>query len=566
MDSLGVLKKYFGFSSFREGQKEIIDNILSHRDVLGVLPTGAGKSLCYQIPAVMFDGVTIVISPLISLMHDQVMALNQAGIPAAYINSMLTFNQTREALRRARLLRYKIIYAAPERLSSPDFLRLCENISISFVAVDEGHCVSQWGQDFRPSYLEIKSFLSLFKKRPTVAAFTATATSAVKKDIVNLLGLKDPFVLTTGFDRPNLYFEVRKPKSKDQELLRIIKKWENSSGIIYCSTRKNVDRVCNMLRQNGLKAARYHAGIAESERKSAQEDFQFDKVSIMVATNAFGMGIDKSNVRFVVHYNMPKDLESYYQEAGRAGRDGEKADCILLYAKQDVFMARFLIHNGTQNENLTQEQNKELIKNQEERLKQMTFYSTTRYCLRKFILRYFGEAYYEKCGNCSSCIGVMALPSLLSGKQSSISETELVFAGLRHLRNLYALENKIPAYIIFNDRTLKDMAEKMPLNIDSFAKVSGVGEKRREQYGDSFIELIRQMKYILEREENPSPKAMQQAASNVFYSFKLWSDAEILRLKIEMAQKMSMESIAELHKRPLSSIEEMLKRLGYAAR
>ncbi len=560
MDSLAVLKKYFGFSTFREGQKEIIDNILSFKDALGVLPTGAGKSLCYQIPAVMFKGITIVISPLVSLMHDQVMALNQAGIPSAYINSMLSPNQTREALRRARLLRYKIIYVAPERLSSPSFLRLCENINVSFVAVDEGHCVSQWGQDFRPSYLEIKSFLDSFDKRPVVAAFTATATSVVKKDIVNLLGLKNPFILTTGFDRPNLYFEVRKPENKDGELLRIIKKWEGSSGIIYCSTRKNVDKVCNLIRQAGLRAARYHAGLSESERKSAQEDFQFDRVSLMVATNAFGMGIDKSNVRFVVHYNMPKDLESYYQEAGRAGRDGENADCILLYSKKDVYMAKFLIHNGKQNENLSEKQHEELIKKQEERLKQMTFYATTPYCLRKFILRYFGEAYYEKCGNCSSCRGLKKLPALGNTKQSGVSEMELVFAGLRHLRNLIALENKIPAYIIFNDRTLRDMAEKMPLDLQSLNSVSGVGEKRREQYGKAFTGLLRRMKDILASGGNISPKEMQQMASNVYYEQRPWSDAEILRLNIEIAQKMSLESIASLHKRSLESIQEIIKK------
>ncbi|MDO5021918.1 MAG: RecQ family ATP-dependent DNA helicase [Eubacteriales bacterium] len=561
MDSLAVLKKYFGFSSFREGQKDIIENILAKRDVLGVLPTGAGKSLCYQIPAVIFEGITLVISPLISLMHDQVMALNQAGIPAAYINSTLSPKQTAEALRRAQLYRYKIIYVAPERLFAPSFLQLCSKVNISFVAVDEGHCVSQWGQDFRPSYLKIKSFISSFKQRPVLAAFTATATSIVKQDIITFLGLQCPFVLTTGFDRPNLYFEVRKPKDKDEELMRILKKWDGNSGIIYCATRKNVDKVCDLLRNNGIKAARYHAGLSDDERKIAQEDFQFDRAPIMVATNAFGMGIDKSNVHFVVHYNMPKDLESYYQEAGRAGRDGEPADCILLYSKQDVHIAKFLIQNCKQSESTSIAQQNELIKNQEERLKQMTFYATTPYCLRSFILRYFGEKTYEKCGHCSSCTGLQVLPSLKKTTQCIENDLELVFAALRHLRNLIAIENQIPAYIIFHDRTLRDMAEKMPLDLEGFSKVSGVGEKKVKEYGEVFISLIKQVKNIISSGEKFSVKEMQETAALIFNNLKPWSDQEILRLRVEKAQKMSIDSISKLHKRPVSAIEEMLQRL-----
>lgn len=403
-DKLSVLKEYFGHDSFREGQNRITDSLLGGRDVLGIMPTGAGKSICYQVPALMFDGITIVISPLISLMKDQVSALVQSGVAAAYINSSLTHAQYLKVLQNTESGKYKIIYVAPERLCAPAFLGICRNLNISMVAVDEAHCVSQWGQDFRPSYLKIPDFIDALNSRPVVGAFTATATGAVRDDIKTLLRLVSPLVVTTGFDRPNLFFSVMQPKNKSIELMKLIKERKNESGIVYCSTRKAVEEVCELLQKNGFAATRYHAGLDENERRRNQDDFVYDRAAIMVATNAFGMGIDKSNVSFVIHYNMPKNMESYYQEAGRAGRDGRSADCILLYSAKDVRTNQFLINNSEPNPDLTEDEQEEVRRRDRERLKQMTFYCTTHKCLRKFILEYFGDKGPERCEKCSNCL------------------------------------------------------------------------------------------------------------------------------------------------------------------
>lgn len=403
-DKLSVLKEYFGHDSFREGQDRITDSLLGGRDVLGIMPTGAGKSICYQVPALMFDGITIVVSPLISLMKDQVSALVQSGVAAAYINSSLTHAQYLKVLQNTKNGKYKIIYVAPERLCAPAFLGICRNLNISMVAVDEAHCVSQWGQDFRPSYLKIPDFIDALNSRPVVGAFTATATGAVRDDIKTLLRLVSPLVVTTGFDRPNLFFSVMQPKNKSIELMKLIKERKNESGIVYCSTRKAVEEVCELLQKNGFAATRYHAGLDENERRRNQDDFVYDHATIMVATNAFGMGIDKSNVSFVIHYNMPKNMESYYQEAGRAGRDGRSADCILLYSAKDVRTNQFLINNSEPNPDLTEDEQEEVRRRDRERLKQMTFYCTTHKCLRKFILEYFGDKGPERCEKCSNCL------------------------------------------------------------------------------------------------------------------------------------------------------------------
>lgn len=403
-DKLSVLKEYFGHDSFREGQGRITDSLLGGRDVLGIMPTGAGKSICYQVPALMFDGITIVVSPLISLMKDQVSALVQSGVAAAYINSSLTHAQYLKVLQNTESGKYKIIYVAPERLCAPAFLEICRNLNISMVAVDEAHCVSQWGQDFRPSYLKIPDFIDALNSRPVVGAFTATATGAVRDDIKTLLRLVSPLVVTTGFDRPNLFFSVMQPKNKSIELMKLIKERKNESGIVYCSTRKAVEEVCELLQKNGFAATRYHAGLDENERRRNQDDFVYDRAAIMVATNAFGMGIDKSNVSFVIHYNMPKNMESYYQEAGRAGRDGRSADCILLYSAKDVRTNQFLINNSEPNPDLTEDEQEEVRRRDRERLKQMTFYCTTHKCLRKFILEYFGDKGPERCEKCSNCL------------------------------------------------------------------------------------------------------------------------------------------------------------------
>ena len=398
------LKQYFGYDAFRDGQEELINDICNEKDVVGIMPTGAGKSICFQIPALMMEGITIIISPLISLMKDQVNALTQSGISAAFINSSLTEKQIQTALYNAGKNAYKLIYVAPERLLSEDFLDFTQSISISMLTVDEAHCISQWGHDFRPSYAKIPEFIEQLPKRPIVSAFTATATPHVRQDIINLLQLKNPTVVGTGFDRPNLYFEIQKPKNKFAALLEFLQDKKDKSGIIYCSTRVAVEEICEDLQQNGYNTSRYHAGLSDRERHENQEDFIFDRVQIMTATNAFGMGIDKSNVSFVVHYNMPKDMESYYQEAGRAGRDGEPADCVLLYSGQDVRTNMWLIENGREpGKTGDPDLREQLLERERAKLREITFYCATNDCLREYILKYFGETPPNNCGNCGNC-------------------------------------------------------------------------------------------------------------------------------------------------------------------
>lgn len=409
MDKYQLLKQYFGYDSFREGQEYLIDSILEGRDVLGIMPTGAGKSICYQLPALLMreadeGAVTLVVSPLISLMKDQVEGLNQAGIHAAYLNSSLTPGQYRKALSFAKEGRYPIIYVAPERLPAPEFMDFARNANIAMVAVDEAHCVSQWGQDFRPGYLKIVNFIDALPVRPVVAAFTATATKEVKEDIIDLLMLQNPAMITTGFDRKNLYFGVQSVKDRYGAVKNYLECHPKDAGIIYCLTRKNVEEVCERLAGEGFAVTRYHAGLSDEERKGNQEDFIYDKKPVMVATNAFGMGIDKSNVRFVLHYGMPKNLESYYQEAGRAGRDGQPAECILLYSGQDVTTNQFFIENNQDNQELDTGLRQLVMERDRERLRKMTFYCFTNECLRDYILRYFGEYKENYCGNCSNCL------------------------------------------------------------------------------------------------------------------------------------------------------------------
>ncbi|SCY70053.1 DNA helicase RecQ [Alkaliphilus peptidifermentans] len=390
-----LLKQYYGYESFKKGQEAIIEHIIKGRDVLGIMPTGAGKSICYQLPALIYDGVAIVISPLISLMKDQVDTLREMGIKAAFINSSLSITQIRKAIYNAKSGAYKLIYVAPERLETEEFIELLQSLDISLIAVDEAHCVSQWGHDFRPSYTRIADMISTLTKRPVLAAFTATATTRVSEDIVNLLKLKDPFLLTTGFNRENLYFEVNKPDKKLDFLLDYLQKNKEKSGIVYCLTRKTVDAVSDKLTKKGFSVTKYHAGLLEKDRRENQEDFIYEGKQIMVATNAFGMGIDKSNIRFVIHYNMPKNMESYYQEAGRAGRDGEYSECILLYSGSDTVTNKFLIEQNSDNIDKTEDYRK---------LQEMIDYCNTDNCLRNYILNYFSETdLKETCDNCSSC-------------------------------------------------------------------------------------------------------------------------------------------------------------------
>ena len=399
-----ALKKYFGYDSFREGQETLVDGLLDGRDVIGIMPTGAGKSLCYQIPALLLPGITLVVSPLISLMKDQVTTLNQAGIHAAYLNSSLTQGQYRAALRNMVNGQYKIVYVAPERLLTESFLAAARAVEISMISVDEAHCISQWGQDFRPSYLRISDFVKELEKRPVLGAFTATATREVREDILALLDLRDPVQVTTGFDRKNLKFIVQQPANKLKAALEIIEEHAGDCGILYCLTRKTVEEVCTELIRRGYSATRYHAGLSDEERRHNQDDFLYDRALIMVATNAFGMGIDKSNVRYVIHYNMQKNIESYYQEAGRAGRDGLPSDCILLYSGQDVVTNQFFIDRMEPPEDTDEETAAMIRAREQERLSRMTFYCFTNECLREYILRYFGEYGANYCGNCSNCL------------------------------------------------------------------------------------------------------------------------------------------------------------------
>ncbi len=498
-DKFSVLKDYFGHDSFRDGQEQIVDALLDGRDALCIMPTGAGKSMCYQIPALLFDGVTIVVSPLISLMKDQVGSLVQSGVPAAYINSSLSYPQFLRVLSNVEHGKYKIIYVAPERLLTDGFLDTCKKIKISMVAVDEAHCVSQWGQDFRPSYLKIISFVESLANRPIIGAFTATATNDVKEDIKKILRLENPFEITTGFDRPNLFFGVIKSSSKDEKLIDLIRERGDRSGIVYCATRKNVESVCELLCDNGFSAARYHAGLDEYERRKNQEDFVFDRKNIMVATNAFGMGIDKSNVTYVIHYNMPKNIESYYQEAGRAGRDGGEADCILLYSPKDVRLNRFMIENSEGNDELTIEENEQIRESDFERLKYMTFYSTTNDCLRGFILRYFGGEKKAYSGKCSNCLSVHKLVDVTIDAQKIMSciartgqrygktvicdvlkgsKSEKILKAELNNQSTYGIMKEVTARHIFG--TIDFLAEKEYISSDNETEVLKLLPKSRD--------------------------------------------------------------------------------------
>ena len=598
------LKTYFGYDAFRPGQEAVVDTLLEGRDVLNIMPTGGGKSICYQVPALLLPGITLVVSPLVSLMRDQVTALVQSGVPAAFLNSSLTYRQYQLALSRARDGWYRIIYIAPERLAAPAFQELARSLTISMVAVDEAHCISQWGQDFRPAYLDIPAFLDSLPQRPVVGAFTATATPRVREDIQRLLKLRDPFVQVTGFDRENLYFEVRQPEMKRPALLQAVREHRGECGIVYCSTRKNVEEVCDFLREEGLAVTRYHAGLEAEERRRNQEDFLFGRAQVMVATNAFGMGIDKSDVRYVIHYNMPKDLESYYQEAGRAGRDGAPASCILLYSRQDVHTNQFLIEHSEPAEGVDPETAAALRERDMERLKQMTFYSRTRNCLRQFILQYFGEHAPGYCGNCYNCLhnfeeqdispqartilrcvadtgqhfGISLIAAVLSGSEdqrvqryrldreptygvlSGLTQRELqerirflidedilavtegqypilkltakakdllegegtvrmkvaqkapartpekpkaafvkldadqmdLLERLKAVRAALARQQGVPAFVIFSDKTLREMAALLPRSRQELMNVSGIGDYKADKYGGAFLEVIRE--------------------------------------------------------------------------
>lgn len=500
MDKYEILKRYFGYDTFRNAQETLIDNILEGKDTLGIMPTGAGKSLCYQIPALLMDGITLVISPLISLMKDQVGSLNQAGIHAAFLNSSLTVNQYYKALGFAKQGRYPIIYVAPERLVTEEFLDFALNSNIVMVAVDEAHCVSQWGQDFRPSYLKIVEFIKRLPKRPIVSAFTATATKEVRDDIIDILELQSPMVITTGFDRRNLYFGVMTVKDRYSAIKNYLEIHNSDSGIIYCLTRKQVEEVCERLIKEGFLVTRYHAGLSDEERRKNQDDFIYDRIPIMISTSAFGMGIDKSNVRFVLHYGMPKNIESYYQEAGRAGRDGEPAECILYYSSRDVITNQLFIDNNQDNIELD-EVTRAIVKERDrERLKKMTFYCFTNECLRDYILKYFGEYGSNYCGNCSNCLTqfeqvdvteiARALISCVESSRQRYGTTVIIdtvhganTAKIKSYRMnenpYYSVLSKVPTYRIRQVLNYLQLEEYLFITSDDYAVVK-LGVKAKE--------------------------------------------------------------------------------------
>ena len=479
-----ILLKYFGYKYFKNGQERLIEAIIGGRDALGVMPTGGGKSICYQVPSLILPGLTIVISPLISLMKDQVMQLRENGIPAAYLNSSLTAEQSRLVYRNLAMGKYKLLYVAPERLEMPEFIETCVNTEVSLVAVDEAHCISEWGNDFRPGYLRISDFIAELPKRPVVSAFTATATEKVRRDIEEKLKLKNPLSVVTGFDRPNLYFKVEVPKNKKKTLLKILSEKKDKCGIVYCQTRKNVEQICEFLQENGIDATRYHAGLAAEERQENQDDFIYDRKAVMVATNAFGMGINKSNVGYVIHYNMPISIEGYYQEAGRAGRDGENAECILLYSQSDIMLAKLLIEASENSDASTKKQ--DYI-----RLEKMIAYCKSTKCLRGILLDYFGQVNIGKCGNCGNC------DTVFEGRDITV-EAQKILSCIKRIENKLGYNVGLVLVV----RTLMGSKEKrvLDLGLDTLSTYGIMSDYGKGDIGDIITYLIDNA-YINKNEE-----------------------------------------------------------------
>ena len=578
MNKAETLKHYFGHDGFRPGQEPLVDALLEGRDCLGIMPTGAGKSMCYQVPALMKDGIALVISPLISLMKDQVSALKSAGVPAAYLNSSLTPAQLDLATERARMGMYRIIYVAPERLETASFQQFARSAPISLIAVDEAHCVSQWGQDFRPNYLKIADFVDSLPVRPPVGAFTATATARVREDIIRLLRLQAPATSSTGFDRPNLYFEVVRPKSKYPALSAILRTKREQTGIVYCATRKAVEEVCDKLTAEGFAAGRYHAGLSDEERRASQEDFQFDRVQVMVATNAFGMGIDKSNVNYVIHYNMPRSMEAYYQEAGRAGRDGTDAECILLYNGSDIYTAKWMMEHSDPNPELTANEQEAVRRQDMRRLETMIDYSTGSHCLRQYILKYFGQAAPEKCDGCSHCVGqqydyveeikrpsrkkpvsmgsVFVQPAQPSIPELPAADPDNLYEQLRACRLKLAQGLRVPPYIICDDKTLADMARRMPRNLDEMLSVHGMGTAKVGKWGNSFLKVI--SAFVSAHPQRTAVTVPQPRSTRP----RAWTKQEENELREGYLSGISILELSDQHGRSAGAIRSRLAKLG----
>ncbi len=573
-----ILKKYFGYDGFREGQEFLIDSILNKKDVVAIMPTGAGKSICFQVPALLFSGITIVVSPLISLMKDQVSGLNQMGIKAAFINSSLTMSQTNKALENARNGVYKIIYVAPERLLTDSFIDFAENVDISMITIDEAHCISQWGQDFRPSYTRINEFINRLSKRPVVSCFTATATGRVQEDIIRQLSLTNYEFLVTGFDRQNLYFQVEKPKNKKKALLDFLEDKKDQSGIVYCSTRKDVDGVTEFLLENGYNAKPYHAGLSDLDRHNNQDDFIFDRTNIVVATNAFGMGIDKSNVTYVVHYNMPKDIESYYQEAGRAGRDGSESLCVMFFSDGDIQTNTFFIEEGFRGgESIDYEILRQIKVEDRTRLKMMANYCRTTECLRNYVLNYFGEKVDEPCGKCSNCENTYVEKDITIEAQKILScivraderfGTNRIIDILKGSKNKGILDfklDKLSTYGILqiSKDEIKEMVDFLEMNdyiyttndeypVLKLGKFSDDILKRRE----TIIMKSLENRVYKEDKESKSSKASKKATKTAPINEKMFNILKVVRS--EIAEKEGIPAFMIFHNTTLMEIAKEL--------